>query len=434
MDLKTEPLDNHQVLLTITLDDETVNRARREVARDLSKQVRIPGFRPGHAPLAAVIRAIGGEEVFNYELAEHLTKQVYSKALDEAKIDPYGPGKILKVNPSPFQIIVHIDLEPTVELKDYKSIRLPFPEVTVSDQEIEQQLAILQRQNAIVELAERPAQHGDLVEADIEVRFRGNEEESREFSADEPFVLDAEDEPLPGLADLIVGMSAGEHKEATLTLPEDFGDEALRGTVLDVSIDLRRVNSRTLPDINDELAQTVSRFDTLAELRENLRQKLLERKQDSAEHIFTMQALDAFTTLAEVRYPPDFVEDQLKDLMEELVEDIERREEMPFEEWLKLQSKTRDQVREELRPTAEQRGRRGLVMRALAQAEGLSASDEEIAAELESIIERSGSDYILNTPSARSVIGNSILSNKVLRRMAQIARGEVEPQTENAAS
>jgi len=371
--------------------------------------------------------------VFNYELAEHLTKQVYSKALDEAKIDPYGPGKILKVNPSPFQIIVHIDLEPTVELKDYKSIRLPFPEVVVSEEEIEQQLVILQQRNAIIELAERPAQAGDLVEADIEARLRRNEEGSRVFSKDEPFVLDAEDERLPGLADLIVGMSAGEHKEATLTLPEDFGEETLRGAVLDVSIDLRRVNSRTLPDINDELAQTVSQFDTLAELRESLRQKILERKQASAEQIFTMQALDAFTTLAEVRYPPDFVEDQLKDLMEELVEDIERREEMPFEEWLKLQNKTRDQIREELRPTAEQRGRRGLVMRALAQAEGLSVSDEEIAAELESIIEHSGSDYVLNIPSARGVIKNSILSNKVLRRMAQIARGEVEPQTENAA-
>lgn len=103
MELQVEPQENHSVRLTITLDDETVNRARREVARALSKRFYIPGFRPGHAPLGAVIRAVGGEQAFSLELADYLAKQVYPKALDEAKINPYGPGTIVEVKASPFK-------------------------------------------------------------------------------------------------------------------------------------------------------------------------------------------------------------------------------------------------------------------------------------------------------------------------------------------
>jgi len=431
MKLETEPLDGHQVRLTITLDDETVNRARREVAQALSKQVRIPGFRPGHAPLAAVIRAVGGEEAFNAELADHLAKQAYPKALDEAKIDPYGPGKILEFKTSPFQFIVQIPLEPTVDLKDYKSIRLPFPEVSVGDEEIERHLELMREDNAVIQLVERPAQFGDQVEADVVCKYHESGELALTIPPDNPIVMTPEGEILPGLANLLVGMSAGERKEATLVVPEDYNDEGLRGATLDLSIEVQRVNSRTLPDINDELAQTVGSFTTLAELREDLRQQLAERRRMQAEQAFLVQALDAFTALAEVRYPLEFIEDQLNELLEEFAEDIEDSQGLPFDEWLKVRGKTKEAVREELRPLAELRGRRGLVMRALAQAEGLTVSEVEVNARIDDIVSKQSRNYssvkaAMSAPDIRSTIRRNILSNKILQRMAQIARGELE--------
>jgi len=429
MKIETETLDGHQVRLTITLDDETVNHAQREVARTLSKQLRIPGFRPGHAPLAAVIRAVGGEEAFNVELAEHLAAQVYPKALDEAKIDPYGPGKIIEFKTSPFQFIVQIPLEPTVDLKDYKSIRLPFPEVSVSDAEIEQQLELLREDNAIIQLVERPAQMGDQVEANVVCKYHESGQPALTISPDDPITLTAEGEMLPGLANLLVGMSAGERKEATLTLPEDFKEE-LRGATLDLSIEVLRVNSRMLPDISDELAQTVGNFTTLAELREDLRRRLVEFKRSQAEQAFLTQALDAFTALAEVRYPQAFVEDQLNKLLEEFAEDVEDSQGLPFDEWLKVRNKTKEEIREELRPLAELRGRRGLVMRALAQAEGLTVSEEEFNARIDDIVKdlrrNSSVKAALRAPDIRSTIMSNILSDKILQRMAQIAKGELE--------
>ncbi len=431
MKLETETLDGHQVRLTITLDDETVNRARREVAQALSRQVRIPGFRPGHAPLAAVIRAVGGEEAFNAELADHLAKQVYPKALDEAKIDPYGPGRILEFKTSPFQFIVQVPLEPTVDLKDYKSIRLPFPEITVSEEEIQRELERLREEHAIIQLVERPAMIGDLVEVKVQAKRQDDSEIAVETVEDEPITLttDKRLDLLPGLSDLIVGMSAGERKEATLAMPEDYSDEDLRGATLDVVIELRRVNSQTLPDINDELAQTVGNFTTLDELREDLRGRLAERKRAQAEQVFFTQALDAFAALAEVRYPPEFVEDQLNKLLEEFIEDIEDSQRLPFDEWLKVRNKTKEAVREELRSLAELRGRRGLVMRALAQAEGLTVNEAEVNARLDDIIGKQKNASLkaaLSAPDIRNTIRSNILSNKILQRMAQIARGELE--------
>ncbi len=429
MELQVEPQENHSVRLTITLDDETVNRARREVARALSKRLHIPGFRPGHAPLGAVVRAVGGEEAFNLELADYLAKQVYPKALDEAKIDPYGPGKIVEVKASPFQIVAHVPLEPTVDLKDYRTIRLPFPEIVVSEEEIEQELEKLREENVIVQLVERPAMLGDLVEVWVQAKNQDSGEIALEGEDEMVLTTEGKYELLPGLSEFIVGMSAGERKEFTLTMPEDVSYDTMSGATLDVTIEVKRVNSRTLPDINDELAQTVGNFTTLAELREDLRKKLAKRKEAEEEDNFAVQVLDAFAALAEVRYPPEFIEDQLNKVVEEYFEDIERTLKMPFKEWLKIRNQTEEGIREELRAIAESRGRRGLVMRALAQAEGLTVDDEEVDDRIAYIAgPRTNATVMraLNASDLRRTIKSKILSGKVLERMVQIAKGELE--------
>jgi trigger factor len=436
MELQVEPQENHSVRLTITLDDETVHRARREVARTLSKRFHISGFRPGHAPLGAVIRAVGGEEAFNLELADYLGKQVYPKALDEAKINAYGPGTIIEVKASPFQIVARVPLEPTVDLKDYRSIRLPFPEIVVSEEEIEQELEKLREENVIIQLVERPAMLGDLVEVWVQAKYQDNGEVALEGEDEMVLTTEKEGDLLPGLSEFIVGMSAGERKEFTLTMPEDISYDKMSGATLDVTIEVKRVNSRTLPDINDELAQTVGNFNTLAELREDLRQKLAKRKEAKEEENFTIRVLDAFAALAEVRYPPEFIEDQLDKVVEEYFEDVERTLKMPFKEWLKIRNQTVEGVREEMRAIAESRGRRGLVMRALVEAEELTVDDEEIDTRIAYVAGSYPDTAImraLNVSDLRKTIKNNILSNKVLQRMVQIARGELESATPEPA-
>jgi trigger factor len=425
MDLQVENLDTHEARITITVPDDVVAQARRDVARKLSKQFRIPGFRPGMAPLNVVMGTVG-EQAFANELADELGSKFYSQAIDEAKIEPYGPGQLEDIKTSPTQLIVRVPLEPTVDLKDYRSIRVPYTPPVISEEEIESQLQYIREDNAVVELAERPAQMGDLVEADVEVSADGKDV----LHNHRPIVLDEDRVGLPGLAQAIVGMSAGEHKDATVTLPDDFQDENLRGKEAQASIDVKRVSSRQLPEINDELAQTVGSFNTLVELRDDLRNRLMEYKVRNSEQQYTSQVLDTFAELSQVAYPPVYFDDRMTDMLNELKDDVKRDEKMPFEDWLKLQGKTEEQVRDDLRPSAESRARRGLVMREVARAEKIDVGDAEIATE----VERTSNQYgpansadirrALMTPDSRRNIYNNILSNKVLQRMAQIARGE----------
>lgn len=429
MDLQVEHLDTHEVRLTITVADDVVARAQRDVARKLSKDFRIPGFRPGNAPLNVVMATVG-PEAFASELANELAAKVYSQAIDEAGIEPYGPGQLEDLKREPTRLIVRIPLEPVVDLKDYRSIRLPAPVVTVTDEEIETQLQYLREDNAVVEMVERPAQAGDVVEAVI-VGVSEGKEVLRILPR--PLVLDHERVAIPGLVDALIGMSAGEHKDQTLTIPDDFDDERLRGRTLDVSIDVQRVSSRVLPEINDELAQAVGPFDSLVQLRDDLRRRILERKQRQADQQYASQVLDTFTNLSTISYPPAFIEERLSDALVEFKEDVRRSEGMPFEEWLNIQNKTEDEIREELRPNAEARARRGLVMREIARAEKLDVSDLEIAAEVERELRLFGNDNsrlrrMLQREENRRSIQNNILSSKVLRRMTQIAQGVVDDQ------
>ncbi|NJM41346.1 MAG: trigger factor [Anaerolineae bacterium] len=429
MNLQVEPLDEtHEVRLTVGVDNDVVEKARRAVLNDLSKQVRIPGFRPGKAPMNAVIGAVGAEH-FGSELTNKIANDVYPKALDAAKIEPYSFGAIEDVKNEPFQLVFKVPLEPQVDLKDYKSVRLPFPDVYVSDEEVEQQLMAMREDNVIVETVEREVQLGDMAEGTIVGNVEGEDGEEEAFRNNprRAFVVLEDRMGIPGLAALLVGMKAGDHEHKQLTFPDDYENEKLRGKTAEVHLDVTKVSSRTLPEADDALAQTVSSFNTLAELRDDLTKRLLEVKTQQANREYANQALDAFAALADVKMPPAFVEDRLKDLVEDVKQDIKDEERMPFDEWLKVMGKTEEQFRDDNRETAKQRGLKGLVMRELGKAENLNVSDNEIASEVEYTAMRYGQRQkevrrLLQQEETRSTVKNNILTNKVLARMVAIAR------------
>jgi trigger factor len=437
MNLQVEPLDEtHEVRLTVGVDKDVVEKARRAVLTDLSKQVRIPGFRPGKAPMNAVIGAVGAE-YFGSELTNKIASDVYPKALDAAKIEPYSFGAIEDVKNEPFQLVFKVPLEPQVDLKDYKSVRLPFPDVYVSDEEVEQQLMAMREDNAIVETVEREVQLGDMAEGTIvgNVEDETGTEEAFRNNPRRAFVVLEDRMGVPGLAALLVGMKAGDHEHKQLTFPDDYENEKLRGKTAEVHLEITKVSSRTLPEADDALAQTVSSFNTLAELRDDLTKRLLEVKTQQANREYANQALDAFAALADVKMPPAFVEDRLKVLVEDIKEDIKDEERMPFDEWLKVMGKTEEQFRDDNRETAKQRGLKGLVMRELGKAENLNVSDNEIASEVEYTAMRYGQRQkevrrLLQQEETRSTVKNNILTNKVLARMVAIAKGEADVPTE----
>ncbi len=429
MEVQVETLDTHEAKLTIAFDDATIAKTRRDVAEKLSRSIRLPGFRPGKAPLSAVIAALGGEEAFAGELADELARRHYAAALDQAKVNPYGPGHVEKVDVDPFRLIVRIPLEPVIDLNDHISIRVAPPVVMVSDGEVEAQLQQIREDNAVVEAVERPAQLGDLIQAKI----NGETDGSTVISINNRKVVLAEDRVnVPGLAAAIAGMTVGETREVTLSMPADFEREDMRGKDVSVKIEMTAVSSRTLPELDDNLALAASKFTTFAEMRADVAERLREYKENEAKRAYEDQVLNTFADLSKITFPPTYLEDRLTDAVEDVKADVKRAGYPLFEDWLKLQGQTAEQLEDELRPGAERRARRGLVMREIAKAEKIEVSPEEletaITAEIAHQIEQHDADKnevgrTLRRKENLETIANQLLSSKVLARMLAIAGG-----------
>jgi len=429
MEVQVETLDTHEAKLTIAFDDATIAKTRRDVAEKLSRSVRLPGFRPGKAPMSAVIAAVGGEEAFAGELADELARRHYAAALEQAKVNPYGPGHVEKVDVDPFRMIVRVPLEPLVDLKDYTAIRVTAPVVEVTDSEIEVELQAIREDNAVIEAVERPAELGDLIQAKITGETEGRTVISIN---NRKVVLNEERVNVPGLAAAVVGVAAGETKETVLVMPEDFEREDLRGKEVTVKIEMTSVSSRTLPELDDNLALAASKFATYAELRADVAARIRERKIADAARQYEDQILGTFADLSKVVFPPSYLEDRVAEAMEDFKAQVKQSGFNEFEDYLKLQGQTLEQLEEELRPGAERRSRRGLVMRELTKAENITVTRDEVeaavTAEAEHQVEHHGADLrevtkILRRKENVDSIENQLLSRKVIDRMVNIARG-----------
>lgn len=429
MEVQVETLDTHEAKLTIAFDDATITKVRRDVANRLSRAIRLPGFRPGNAPISAVIAAVGGEEAFMGEVAEELAKTHYTNAITQAKIEPYGPGSIEKIDTAPVRMIVRVPLEPVVDLRDYKTVRVAPPVVSVSDSEIESELQAIREENAIVEAVERPAEFGDLVQA----RVTGETDGRTVLSISNRKVVLLEDRiNVPGLAAALVGMAAGETKDVTLTMPEDFEREDLRGKAVAVKIEMTAVSSRALPELDDNLALAASKFATFAEMRADVAERLRSAREAEAKRAYEDQVLGTFADLSRITFPPSYLDDRLNDAVESVKEDVRMAGYSQFSDWLKLQGQTEEQLKEELRPGAERRARRGLVMRALANAEQLAVSGAEVEAAVTEEIDHQVQHHSANRKEVARVfrrpenlanIENQLLTRKVIDRMVGIASG-----------
>lgn len=418
MRITTETLPQRQVALTIEVDPERVEKAMRQVARRFAERYDIPGFRRGKAPYEIVVRTFGREVIFE-EAVEALSQEVYREALDQLGLDPYGPGRLERVDPEPLTFRVIIPLKPEVRLGDYRSLRLPYEPPEPTEEEIMEILERLRRDNAIIEpLSEGVAEPGMMVT----VALRATDAEGKTVLEDEfSFVLGQEEPPLPGLEERIAGMALNETRTFELPWP---GDES---RVLQVEATLTGISRYVLPDLDDALAQTVGDFETLEELKAKIRQDLAahQRRQYDAE--YAERALETLVEQAEVEFPPQMLEEEIDDLVEEL-EDSLRRRGKDLESYLKERNQTLEALREELRPQAERRIRRGLVLYQLAREEGLSVPEEVVEEEVQALRQRvqaSEEAWKRLRPEVSATIRSRLLARQALERLVEIARGDL---------
>ena len=425
-EIKKELLPTHEALLEVTFDEETVAQAMREAARVISRQVNIPGFRRGRAPYTKVVQYVGEAAVLE-EAADRLMEQNYSEVLEKAEITPYASGELIDMEVSPLRFKIRVPLMPTVDLKDYKTIREEWEEPTVSEEEIESVLEQLREEHVILEQVDRPAEMGDQLMVDVKATVGGEE------------ILDEDDIEVPLLEDrpflskefvqALVGAVAGETRVFPVTLPETMDEPSLRGAESEFTVTVKQVFSRTLPELDDALASTIGPFETLEELKEDIRRHLLERKQAQAEDEYRSRMVSRLVEMAECHYPPVMVEERLDELMERADEQTQREQGISLEDFLRLSGMTQEEYRERLRPEAEQRVKIGLVLNKFMELEGIEISDDEVVLEFQNLFESLNLPVpdAEHVPSLDSELGhrlyNDVMGRKVAERLVALGRG-----------
>lgn len=433
MKVTTEELENCQIGMTIEIEDAEVEKALRKSARKLSRHYKIPGFRPGKAPYNIIVRQLG-IEVIQQQTLDDLGEKLYKQALKEKEIEPYAPASLDEVTWAPLALSLTIPMPPRVDLGAYREVRVTSEEATVTDEQVNQVLEGIRKQNAMREPVERPAQLGDVVTLDIEATVNGE----IVFSGDGHEILVGEDSryPVPGFGKALVGTKAGEEKEFELPYPEDYYNQDLAGRQASFHVVVDSVKEEVLPAVDDPLAMTVG-YESADELIEEIRTELLKQAQQATDERFMDAVFDRVIEGASIAFPPIVVDREIDGMIEEQDHYLQQRG-MTLAEFLEMRNQTEEDLREDLRPQAEERTRRSLILSEVVETERLKLEEHEVSEEIErrSLSMGEHADAlraILSSPQGMMSVSNSLLTQKALERLRAIATGEA-PELESEES
>jgi len=371
-----QTLDNHQVLLSIEAPDARVEKAMRAAAAQTAKRYRFPGFRSGKAPYHVIVQRLGREALLQ-EAMEKLGPELYTEAIEAAGIAFYAPGALTDISYDPLILRFEVPLTPVVDPGDYRSLRVPPIEVDETEraQAVEKTIDQFLRQHTIWAPVERPVRYGDLVT--IAIKIQVNDEVVLE-NDDWDITPDAQDYTLSPVFDAaFVGMNIGDQKSFTTTFPAD-NQSAWAGEEGHFEVEVKGIKGKELPELDDELAQTVSEFETAAALRQHIEEDIWARLQATAAENYISQAFAALSEQATCVYPPVSLENELEQTLKEQDSLYRNFGFNSLEHFLRLSKKSEEEFKEDLRPFAAERLQQRLLLDAIAEREQFPVSDYEL--------------------------------------------------------
>lgn len=428
MKVTLERLPESRVQLEIEIDQDRLERSLDSAYRRIAAKSRFPGFRPGKAPRAVVERAVGRQGLIR-EALDKLVPDAYNEAIETEDVQAIGQPELEIQELEPVRFLATVPVRPTVELGDYKDVRVEREKQEVTPEMLEEQILLLRRRYATQVPVERPAQWDDILTGDVRGEVDGEtfvQDESAEFPLREGqtlFVL--------GLAEAFLGMAKGDEKTIELTMPEDFRSERLQGKQATFTLKVSEIKEEQLPEADDEFANQVNAedFPTFEALKERITNDLQKSLDDQADAKQRNEAVDKLVEGASLEYPQLVVEREIDHLVRESMGNDQQQ----FVNYLRRLGKTEQEYRETLREAAEMRVRRSLALSQLAEAEGLDVSAEEIEEELDTLVSPMGDDaarfrQMFATEEGVATIRRNLISKKTLDRLAAIASGELQEE------
>ncbi len=383
-------LPESRVRVEAEVPPEEVERRVAEAARQLGRQMRVPGFRKGKVPAPVVIRRLGREAVLDEALRRALGGW-YADAIEVSGIAPVGEPELDMGEPpgegQPLSFSIEIGVRPTAQLGEYKGLEVGRREATVSEAEVDEELERLRERVATLETVDRPAAEGDHVVIDYVGSVDGTPFEGG-AGRDQLLELGS-GRLIPGFEEQLSGAKAGDTRTVEVTFPEDYPNQDLAGQQAQFETTVTEVKSKRLPEVDDEFATEAGGVDSVEELREDIRARLSQAEEQAIEREFEEAVLDATVAEATVEVPEKLVHARAHELLEETMAALARQG-ISKETYLQIAGKDEETLAHEAEPEAERALKREAVLAAIVEAESIQPSDEEVREALQPSAERTG--------------------------------------------
>jgi trigger factor len=449
LNIEQQIRDDHQVKLTVQVEPSKLEEAKQRAARILSQHKKIPGFRPGKAPYAIILRSIGEEAILE-EALDLMVKDIYPKVIEESKIKPYGPGALEnmpKLDPPTFEFVV--PLEPEITLGNYKEIRIPYKLKTVTKKDVNKVLEDLRERQVILEPSDHPAQEGDQVYIKLNInRKHPNEGEIPSLVNDRrmPVVISGQSEenksewPFPGFSRKLIGLTKGQEQIFSYTYPQDSDFKDLRGIEAEVHVNVEEIKKRILPELTDEFAQSVDEnYENLDALTKDIKQSLEKQIKEDYDNKYNEKIMKDLLKESVIKYPPQMLEREIDVYLQQL-ENRLAQQKLDMDTYMKMRKMDQAALREETRPLAEERLKSTLILLEISKKEDIQVENSELETESVRTLNELGrmmppdkAKKTLTNEFVRGMIGNigaDLLVQHTWSYLQAVARGEKEDQPE----
>jgi len=378
-----ENKEKFSVELIVEVGAEEFEAALERVYKKNRGSISVPGFRKGKAP-RKVIEGMYGTGVFYQEAIEELYPTACEEAVESQNLDIVAAPKveIMDVSKDGFTFKADCTIRPEVTLANYKGLEADKVLATVTDEAVDKELQTYVERATRLEAVERPAENGDTAVIDFEgfqegIPFQGGKGENFDLILGSKSFI-------PGFEDQVVGMSAGEEKEISVTFPEDYQAKDLAGKPAMFRVKLHEVKAKVVPVLDDEFAKDVSEFETLESFKEDLRSKIADRNMAQSDARFKQALLDQLAEMVDIELPEPMVEAQVDRIMSDYSNRLEQQG-ISMEMYMSYMQMTEQMMRNELRPGAEKQIRTQLALDAVAASEKIEIPDEEVNGEIQKI-------------------------------------------------
>ncbi|MBV8954594.1 MAG: trigger factor [Solirubrobacterales bacterium] len=384
-------LPESRVRVEAQVAPEEVERRVQQAARALGRQMRVPGFRKGKVPPPVVIRRLGREAVLDEALRSSLGSW-YADAIDGAGIAPVGEPELdvpdeLPGQGQPLQFSIEIGVRPAAKLGQYKGLEVGRRESTVQDAQIDEEIERLRDRLGTLETVERPAEQGDHLVIDYEGMVDGEPFEGG--SGRDQLLELGSGRLVPGFEEQLIGARAGDERNVTITFPEDYQASELAGQEAQFTVTVNEVKEKRLPEPDDDFASEAAGLDTLAELREDIAERLRKLDERTLEREFEDAVVEAAVAEADVEVPDKLVHARAHELLEDTFAMLARQG-ISKEAYLRISDRDEETLAHEAEPEAAAALRREAVLAAIVEAEGIDPSDDQVREALEPTAERQG--------------------------------------------